>query len=167
MNAHRRGLRRSGPRTLGALTLALVVGSATLAGVTAATEQVASAASPSLSVSPHNYVGGQRLRWTGNVGHRGERRLVLQFNMGTATGGSWSTVDGFAARTRADGSFSFVHPAPSMFNIRYRVKAGQYVTPARCTSVSASRSGSPSTPRPRTSTAARIPKVSPSSRAGS
>lgn len=131
MNAHRCGLRRSGPRALGALTLALVVGSATLAGVTAATEQVASAASPSLSVSPHNYVGGQRLRWTGNVGHRGERRLVLQFNMGTATGGSWSTVDGFAARTRADGSFSFVHPAPSMFNIRYRVKAGEYVTPAR------------------------------------
>jgi hypothetical protein len=116
---------------LGALTLALVVGSTTLAGVTAATEQVASAASPTLDVSPHDYVGGQRLRWTGNVGHRGERRLVLQFNMGTVTGGSWSTVDGFAARTRADGSFSFVFPAPSMFNVRYRVKAGGYVTPAR------------------------------------
>jgi hypothetical protein len=130
-DAHRRALRRSGPRSLGALTLALVVSAATLAGVTAATEQVATAASPSLSVSPHNYVGGQRLRWTGNVGHRGERRLVLQFNMGTATGGSWSTVDGFAARTRADGSFSFVFPAPSMFNIRYRVKAGEYVTPGR------------------------------------
>lgn len=131
MNAHRRPLRRSGPRTLTALTLALLVTSATLAGITAATEQAASAASPSLAVSPNNYVGGQRLTWTGNVGHRGERRLVLQFNMGSVTGGSWTTVTGFGARTRADGSFSFVFPAPSMFNIRYRVKAGEYVTPAR------------------------------------
>ncbi len=131
MNAHRRGPRRSGPRTLTALTLALLVTSATLAGVTAATEQAASAASPSLAVSPNNYVGGQRLTWTGNVGHRGERRLVLQFNMGSVTGGSWATVTGFGARTRADGSFSFVFPAPSMFNIRYRVKGGEYVTPAR------------------------------------
>jgi hypothetical protein len=112
--------------------LAPLLSSATLAGVSAATEQAATAAaSPSLTVSRSNYVGGQRLIWTGNVGHRGERRLVLQFNMGTVTGNSWSTVEGFSARTRADGSFSFAYPAPSMFNIRYRVKAGPYATPAR------------------------------------
>ena len=48
--------------------------------------------------------------------------------MGSATGNHWTTVDGFHARTRADGSFSFTYPAPSMFNIRYRVKAGDYVS---------------------------------------
>jgi hypothetical protein len=51
--------------------------------------------------------------------------------MGSAVGGVWDTVEGFSARTRADGSFSFAYPAPSMFNIRYRVKAGAYVTPAK------------------------------------
>lgn len=131
MNAHRRQCPRSGARALAAKTLALLVCSATVAGVTAATEQAATAASASLRTSPNNYVGGQRLSWTGNVGHRGERPLVLQFNMGNATGGNWSTVAGFRARTRTDGSFSFTYQAPSMFNIRYRVKAGRYVTPAR------------------------------------
>ena len=51
--------------------------------------------------------------------------------MGSATGNHWTTVDGFHARTQADGSFSFTYPAPSMFNIRYRVKAGAYVSAAR------------------------------------
>lgn len=91
----------------------------------------ARAAAPSLSVSPTNYVGGQRLTWTGSVGHAGERRLVLQFNMGVATGDHWTTVADFHDRTRRDGSFSFTYPAPSMFNIRYRVKAGEHVSAAR------------------------------------
>jgi hypothetical protein len=126
----RRRLQRSGLRAPTAATLTVVLISTVLAGVSAVTEQ-AVAASPSLTTSPNNYVGGQRLTWTGNVGHRGERRLVLQFNMGSVTGNNWSTVAGFSARTRADGSFSFTYQAPSMFNIRYRVKAGKYVTPAR------------------------------------
>jgi hypothetical protein len=90
-----------------------------------------SAAPASLSVSPTNYVGGQRLSWSGSVGHAGERRLVLQFNMGVATGNHWTTVADFHDRTRPDGSFAFTYPAPSMFNIRYRVKAGEYVSAAR------------------------------------
>jgi hypothetical protein len=130
MNADRPQIARSRPRSLAALSIALLVTCATLAGITAATEQAATAASPSLAVSPHNYVGGQRLTWTGNVGHRGIRRLVLQLNMGRDPK-HWTTVPGFHSRTRADGSFRFVHPAPAMFNIRYRVKAGRYVTPAR------------------------------------
>ena len=92
---------------------------------------LSSATTAGLAVSPTNYVGGQRLTWTGSVGHRGERSLVLQFNMGSATGDHWTTVDGFHDRTRADGSFSFAYPAPSMFNIRYRVKAGAYLSTAR------------------------------------
>lgn len=94
-------------------------------------QAAAAAASASLSVSPTNYVGGQRLTWTGNVGRTGKRALVLQFNMGNVTGGNWEAVTGFGARTRADGSFSFAYQAPSMFNIAYRVKAGPYVTPPR------------------------------------
>ncbi|WP_180934585.1 hypothetical protein [Nocardioides ungokensis] len=88
---------------------------------------LSSATTGSLSISPAKYVGGQRLTWSGSVGHAGVRPLVLQFNMGNATGNHWSTVDGFHDQTQADGSFSFTYPAPSMFNIRYRVKAGEYV----------------------------------------
>ena len=58
------------------------------------------------------------------------RDLVLQFHMGRP-GDRWTTVEGFHARTRADGSFSFAFPAPGMFNIRYRVKAGRHVSPSR------------------------------------
>ena len=43
-------------------------------------------------------------------------------------GDRWTSVDGFRARTRADGSFEFTYPAPGMFNIRYRVKAGRHVS---------------------------------------
>ncbi|GAB3793573.1 hypothetical protein GCM10027601_42650 [Nocardioides ungokensis] len=92
---------------------------------------LSSATTGSLSISPAKYVGGQRLTWSGSVGHAGVRPLVLQFNMGNATGNHWSTVDGFHDQTQADGSFSFTYPAPSMFNIRYRVKAGEYVSAAR------------------------------------
>jgi hypothetical protein len=126
----RRRHHRSGLLAPTAVSLMLLLISSVLAAVSAVTEQAA-AASASLTTSPNNYVGGQRLTWTGNVGHRGERRLVLQFNMGSVTGNNWSTVAGFSARTQANGSFSFTYPAPSMFNIRYRVKAGKYVTPAR------------------------------------
>lgn len=117
------------------VALTLVIGLSVLASVPVATEAAPAAASArqkaSLVVTPNVYVGGQRLSWVGSVGHPGVRALELQFNMGVATGGNWSTVDGFHARTRPNGSFSFSWPAPSMFNIRYRVKAGRFVTPAR------------------------------------
>ncbi len=128
---------RPGFRARTALTLALLVAiSSLVTGVAMVTEQSATAAARAsmragLTVSPRVYVGGQRLTWSGNVGHPGRRALELQFNMGSVVGNHWSTVDGFRAHTRADGSFSFGYPAPSMFNIHYRVKAGRYVTPAR------------------------------------
>ena len=114
------------------LALALVVISSTLAALTAVTGRpAAAAAAPSLSIAPKVYVGGQKLTWTGNVGHGGIRRLVLQFNMGSAAGNHWNTVEGFSSKTNRDGSFKFTYPAPSMFNIRYRVKAGRYVSPPK------------------------------------
>ncbi|MDI6910759.1 hypothetical protein [Nocardioides sp.] len=109
-------------------SLFLVV--ASLALVTVPSGQPAYGASAALSVSPSTYVGGQRLTWTGNVGAPGVRSLALQFHMGRP-GDRWTTVAGFDARTRADGSFSFSYPAPGMFNIRYRVKAGSHVSPSR------------------------------------
>ncbi|ABL84043.1 MULTISPECIES: hypothetical protein [unclassified Nocardioides] len=116
-------------RALVALTsLFLLV--ASLALVTLPSGQPAYGASASLAVSPATYVGGQRLTWTGNVGAPGVRSLALQFHMGRP-GDTWTTVAGFGAKTRADGSFSFAYPAPGMFNIRYRVKAGSHVSPSK------------------------------------
>jgi hypothetical protein len=94
------------------------------------TDATANRAAASLAVTPSNYVGGQRLTWTGNVGHSGVRRLVLQSHMGRA-GDTWATVEGFRSATLENGNFSFAYPAPSMFNISYRVKAGAYVSPAK------------------------------------
>ena len=130
------GFRRAGSRLVAGVTIGLLYAAASLPGASAAHPSqtgatLSAATTGALSISPSNYVGGQRLTWTGNVGHSGERSMVLQFNMGSATGGHWSTVDGFHGRTQADGSFSFHYPAPSMFNIRYRVKAGEYVSAAR------------------------------------
>ena len=131
MSSSRRYARRPA-RGLAALVVALAAVSSCVAAVTVATEERAVAASrANLSVSPSTYVGGQRLTWSGNVGVRGERTLELQFNMGSVTSNAWDTVEGFSARTRPDGSFSFSYPAPSMFDIRYRVKAGSLVTPSR------------------------------------
>lgn len=116
----------SRPRWLVAVTtLFLVV--ATFASVTVPSGPPAYADSRALSVTPSTYVGGQRLTWTGSVGAPGVRSLVLQFHMGRP-GDRWTTVEGFHARTRADGSFRFAYPAPGMFNIRYRVKAGTHVS---------------------------------------
>ena len=125
-------IHRSRARLLTGLAVALILVFANVAAVTVVSEQRADAAtaSGSLTVSPSNYVGGQRLTWSGNVGHPGERPLVLQFHMGRS-GDSWTTIDGFRSSTNANGGFSFSYPAPSMFNIRYRVKAGSYVSPSK------------------------------------
>lgn len=118
-----------------ATTLLLVTACLTAAAgstVAAAPDVVpaARAASRSLSVSPTTHVGGQSLTWTGSVGHPGVRRLVLQRYLGRP-GDHWLPVDGFASRTRADGSFTFSYPAPDMLGIFFRVKAGAYTSPRR------------------------------------
>lgn len=122
------------PRRLAVLVLAVALVAVGLAAVSVVPSpspaQAAAVAGARLSTSPNTYVGGQRLTWSGSVGHPGVRRLVLQFHMGRP-GDSWLKAPGSRSRTRADGSFRFRHPAPSMFNIRYRVKAGQFVSPSK------------------------------------
>ena len=82
----------------------------------------------SLLVSPGSlFVAGQRLTFSGDLGVRGVRRIHLQQHMGR-TGDVWGDIDGFSAKTEADGSFSFRYPAPSMFNLRLRVAAKGAVT---------------------------------------
>jgi hypothetical protein len=112
------------------LVVALLLVVANVVAVTVVSERTAHGASASLMVTPSNYVGGQRLTWAGNVGQPGERPLVLQFHMGRP-GDSWTTVKEFESATHRDGSFQFSYPAPSMFNTRYRVKAGSYVSPSK------------------------------------
>lgn len=82
-----------------------------------------------LTVSPGTYVGGQSVTFQGALGQSGERTVTLQFNM-NRPGDEWTAIDGFSAQTAADGSFSFDYPAPSMFNISYRVVSGTLATQA-------------------------------------
>ena len=82
----------------------------------------------SLSVTPRVYVGGQAITYQGNLGVRGTRNIHLQFNMGARK--TWTDLPGTRATTKADGSFSFRHPALSMFGIRVRVAGGGTATPA-------------------------------------
>jgi hypothetical protein len=86
------------------------------------------APAPSLSVTPGVYVGGQAVLFDGNIGVRGIRNVHLQINMGGSS--SWTDLPRSRATTRADGSFHFRHPAPSMFGIRVRVASGRAATPA-------------------------------------
>ncbi|HEX5860697.1 MAG TPA: hypothetical protein VFY58_02575 [Nocardioides sp.] len=82
----------------------------------------------SLRVSPGVYVGGQAVTFDGNIGVRGIRNIHLQINMGGSN--TFTDLPGSRATTRADGSFHFQHPAPSMFGIRVRVASGRAATPA-------------------------------------
>lgn len=80
-----------------------------------------------LAVSPARFVGGQSLTWTGRLPHRGVRTITLQRFL-NRPGDTWIDVQGFSARTNADGSFSFHYPAPDMIDIGFRVKSGRYAT---------------------------------------
>ena len=86
-------------------------------------------AGASLRVSPgDDYVGGQAVTFSGNIGLGGVRTIRLQSHM-DRPGDSWESIDGFSAKTQSNGDFSFVHPAPAMFGIRYRVVSGKAATP--------------------------------------
>lgn len=88
------------------------------------------AASASLRITPGaGYVGGQAIKFEGNIGRTGTRRITLQFHM-NRPGDAWSPVEGFRGSTQADGGFNFSFKAPSMFGIRYRVASGKLATPA-------------------------------------
>jgi len=82
-----------------------------------------------LTVSPGVYVAGQQVIFAGNIGRTGERRITLQSHM-DRPGDEWRDIEGFGARTQADGDFRFAYRAPGMFNIRYRVVSGGLATPA-------------------------------------
>jgi hypothetical protein len=82
----------------------------------------------SLRIVQPVYVGGQAITYRGNLGVRGARHIHLQINMGGSN--TWTDLPGTRATTKADGSFSFRHPALSMFGIRVRVAGGGTATPA-------------------------------------
>ncbi|GGD08207.1 hypothetical protein [Nocardioides daphniae] len=98
----------------------------------------AQAADPTLTITPGNgqFVGGSRLTLDGHVGVSGRRALVVQRHMGRA-GDDWIDVPGTNGYTNADGSFAVQAPASAMWGLKYRVKAGNYASPARDTSARA------------------------------
>lgn len=91
----------------------------------------ASAAEPWLKVSPDRgqYVAGHLMTYTGSLGVPGVRTAQVQTHM-NRPGDSWMTMSGVSVRTRADGTFSFTLPAPSMRNLSRRVISGSLATPA-------------------------------------
>ncbi len=80
-----------------------------------------------LSVSPSRFVSGQSLTWSGRLPVKGVRTITMQRFL-NRPGDTWLNVDGFRAKTKADGSFSFHYPAPDMIDIGFRVKSGKHVT---------------------------------------
>ena len=80
-----------------------------------------------LTVSPARFVSGQSLTWSGRLPVRGVRTITMQRFL-NRPGDTWIDVDGFRAKTSADGSFSFHYPAPDMIDIGFRVKSGKHVT---------------------------------------
>ncbi|MGZ5404298.1 MAG: hypothetical protein ACXWDL_06580 [Nocardioides sp.] len=113
------------------LTVALLVPLAAVAPSAAPSAEAAASPSASLRVTPGSgYIGGQAMRFQGNIGRTGVRRIMMQFHMGNG-GDGWAQVQGFRGSTRADGSFNFVSRAPSMFGVRYRVVSGSLATPPK------------------------------------
>lgn len=91
------------------------------------TALVQRAATGTLSVSPSRFVSGQSLTWSGRLPVKGVRTITMQRFL-NRPGDTWLNVDGFSAKTKADGSFSFHYPAPDMIDIGFRVRSGKYVT---------------------------------------
>jgi len=95
------------------------------AGPTAAAQRAAGTGT--LAVSPTRFVSGQSLTWTGRLPVRGVRTITMQRFL-NRPGDTWIDVDGWSAKTKADGSFSFHYPGPDMIDIGFRVKSGRHVT---------------------------------------
>lgn len=119
------------PRRPRALAVVLLGVLSLLTGALSAATGTATASLPpapsALAVSPTSYVGGQAVTWTGSLGVAGPRALVLEHHMGRP-GDAWVTEPGVVGTSALDGSFSFVHEAPSMMNIHYRVRGGSAVS---------------------------------------
>lgn len=107
----------------------MAAASLVLTGLGAPGPATAGPAAPAgtLRVSPDEYVGGQMLTFSGNIGRAGVRTIHLEAHLGR-DGDSWAPLPGSTARTAADGSFSFDFRAPSMFNIKYRAASGRLAT---------------------------------------
>lgn len=74
------------------------------------------------------YVGGTALVFKGNIGARGKRRVRIQSSQ--RAGAPWEDLQLPRRRTKANGSFRFKVPAPSMWGIRFRVAGkGGHATP--------------------------------------
>jgi hypothetical protein len=81
----------------------------------------------SLRVSPSVHLGGQAVHFAGNIPALGVRTIHLQLNM-LRPGDHWTDVPSSTFHTDLLGGFRFVFPAPSMFDIAYRVVSGSHVT---------------------------------------
>lgn len=75
------------------------------------------AAAQKLSITPKAHVPGQAVRFRGSL--PGARVVHLESHLGRP-GDVWTTVPRSRSTTKG-GHFDFTFPAPSMFNIRYRV----------------------------------------------
>ena len=96
--------------------------------VFAAPVQSAPVVAGSLNITPNQFYGGQALTFTGTMGSAGTRTVWLEYHM-NRVGDSWTRVEEFSTTTKADGSFSFTHPARSALNISLRVASSSTVTP--------------------------------------
>jgi hypothetical protein len=103
----------------------------TTTGGAAADERSARRGLGSLQVTPGSlFVAGQQLTFTGDLGVSGVRKIHLERNM-NRIGDTWGVVEGFRAKTKPDGTFTFTYPAPSMFGMSMRVAAKGYATRSR------------------------------------
>lgn len=127
-----------GTRRSTSLAALVAIAATALAGVLVAPGSSAAGSAPTaharraagtgtLAVSPARFVSGQSLTWSGRLPRGGVRTITMQRFL-NRPGDTWLDVEGFSAKTRADGSFSFRYPAPDMIDIGFRVRSGRYVT---------------------------------------
>lgn len=124
----------SGPRTLASFRYWLPV-VAIVAALFAAPGSSTGAGTASLSVTPGaGSYGGQSVTFSGDMGVRRIQRIRLQHR--GSSNAAWDDVidprtgKHFSATTRADGSFSFKFPAPTMNLLYFRVVSKYAHTPA-------------------------------------
>ncbi|WP_341926309.1 hypothetical protein [Nocardioides psychrotolerans] len=119
---------------------ALVVAGAVFGAAALPTPEASGAPAPStiaqarsigtLTVTPAAHVAGQALTFTGKLPRPGRRAIHLQFHM-NRPGDRWTDVKGSDHHTTASGAYRFRFPAPSMFDISYRVVGGDLVSTPR------------------------------------